>query len=358
MMRVRGNRTGTLQYKPRDLVQTASLERGASSNEALCLPIRAGANLDSARAVPTAQHADVERDILTIQHTLHSTGLFDDAALAALIDAHPPDDIHVHHMSGTNESPVYLDAETRGLSGDEVLRAVATGRVWLSLVHVEQHPEYSALIHSLYAGLEDLLPLRTIRRTQLANLLISSPTAEVFYHADAHPTVLWHIRGEKDLYIYPPWQERFLSRENRELCLLGMLMDDVYRADYDSGATVLRLRPGDAATWPQSTPHRVVNVAGLNVSLSSEHHTRASLRRRRIASANWLLRKRLGVEARSLETQGFVALAKTGISLSAKVLGRVLARGALVPEDPEIAPTIRLDPDDPRGYVEISPAAG
>lgn len=297
---------------------------------------------------------DVEQKIWSLQHGLPDTGMFSDEALAKLIDSHPRENLHAHHMGGTNEEPIYLDAEIGSLTGAEVLAAIRRGRLWLSVVHVEEdHPEYARLLDALYDQLETQSGIRTVRGSRLANLLISSPTAEVFYHADAHPTVLWHIRGTKKVLVYPPWDARFLSVENRELCLLGMLMDDLYRSDHDSHAVTFEMNPGDAATWPQSTPHRVVNVDGLNVSLSSEHHTRASKRRQRVAAANWFFRNRLGLRTHSLETEGMAAMMKRGAYLGCKVAGKLVGRGSLVPDDPDPPATIRLDPHDPRGFVEI-----
>jgi len=298
--------------------------------------------------------ADVENTLLPFHHALHRTELFTDAALARLIDAHPREDLHVHHMRGTCEVPVHVDADIGALSGEQVLAAIRRGKIWLSVVHIEEaHPEYARLLHELYDALEAQSAIRTLRRTRLANLLISSPTAEVFYHADAQPNVLWHIRGRKKLIVYPPWDERFLSAANRELCLLGMLVDDVYDPALDAQAVTFEMQPGDAVTWPQSTPHRVVNVEGLNVSISSEHHTKLSKRRQRVAAANWFLRNRFGLATRSLCTDGWGAIAKRSIYLACRAAGKLVGRDRLVPVDPDVTATIRLDPNDPRGFVEI-----
>jgi hypothetical protein len=306
---------------------------------------------------PDARSLDVEQSIVSLHHELHNTDLFSVAALCALIDHHPREDLHVHTMGGTNEDPSYLDADIGSLTGEEVLAAVRRGKIWLSVVHVEAaHPEYAELLDALYDQLEAQSGIRTVGGTRLANLLISSPTAEVFYHADAQPNVLWHIRGRKKLIVYPPWDSRFLSAENRELCLLGMLMDDVYRPEHDRHAVTFEMSPGDAVTWPQSTPHRVVNVEGLNVSISSEHHTPASKRRQRVAAANWFLRNRFGLATRSLEIDGIAANAKRAAYMACRAAGKIFGRNALVPRDPDPSLTIRLDPRDPRGYVEIGGA--
>ena len=301
--------------------------------------------------------ADVENGILSFAHALNETDLFTDAALARLIDAHPREHLNIHHMRGTCEDPVHVDADAGTLSGEEVLAAIRRGRIWLSLLQIERvHARYAELLHALYDELERQTPIRALRRTRLANLLISSPTAEVFYHADAQPNVLWHIRGRKRLIVYPPWDERFLSAANRELCLLGMLMDDVYRPELEAEATVIDMGPGDVATWPQSTPHRVVNLEGLNVSISSEHHTPASKRRQHIAAANWFFRESFGLPTRSLRADGPWAAAKRLAYLACRAPGKLVGRPSLVPSDPDIAPTIRLDAGDARGFVEIRSA--
>ena len=312
------------------------------------------ANSHLVHVAPEKRSLDVEQSVLVFRHELASSVLFSDAALAELIDEHPHEDLHVHTMSGTNESPSYLDAEIGSLSGAEVVSAIQRGRIWLSVVHVERHPAYGELLDALYGQLEAQSSIRTVSGTRLANLLISSPTAEVFYHADAQPNVLWHIRGRKQLIVYPPWDSRFLSQENRELCLLGMLMDDAYRSEHDRHATTFDMAPGDAVTWPQTTPHRVVNVDGFNVSISSEHHTAASKRRQRVAAANWFLRHRLGLPTRSLQTGGAVPALKRATYLACKAVRRALGGGSLVPVDADPMTTIRLDARDPRGYVEIA----
>lgn len=309
--------------------------------------------LGSVRIGPDVASLDVEQSILTFEHTLHEAGLFADAALARLIDSHPREDIDIHHMSGSSEAPHYVDATLGPIAGKEALAAIRRGKLWMSLVHVEQHRAYVELLDELYGQLERQSRLRTLKGSRLANLLISSPTAEVFYHADAQHTALWHIRGEKRLLVYPPWDERCLSRENRELCLLGMLVDDVYRPDFDALATVIDMKPGDAASWPHSTPHRVINVSGLNVSLSSEHHTPASYRRRQVAAANWYFRNRFGLPTRSLEIDGPEALLKRAAYFGFRGAAKLLGRGRLVPADPDVEPKVRLDPSDPRGYTEL-----
>jgi hypothetical protein len=52
------------------------------------------------------------------------------------------------------------------------------------------HPEFRILVNALYDELEANCPgFRALRRS--ANLLVSSPSAMVYYHADAPLNMLW-----------------------------------------------------------------------------------------------------------------------------------------------------------------------
>jgi hypothetical protein len=130
---------------------------------------------------------------------------------------------------------------------------------------------------------------RTVHRS--ANLLISSPNAKVYYHADAPLNMLWHLRGEKRVWVYPG-DERFAPREWVEMIFTRESDDDLpYRPEFDDFATPHLLRAGEMLTWPQNRPHRVENVSGLNVSLTTEHYTPQAMKKRMTYLANRYLRK-------------------------------------------------------------------
>jgi len=300
----------------------------------------------------------MEHAVLRARHRLHESPLFGEAGLCRMLDAHPRDEIHIHTMSGTSAAPEYRDADIGESSGAEVLEAVRRGKLWVSVLDMqEHHPACEELLADMYAELEATCPgFRSYADSRLMNLLISSPRAEVFYHADASLNMLWHLRGRKRLYVYPPWDERFLDAGQREMCLLGTLVDGPWRPELDAEASVFNMDPGDVVTWPQSTPHRVVNLEGLNVSLSTEHYTPDARRRKLVAGANWWLRNRWRIPARSLEIRGPAALAKRTAFRAARLARRLIdARAALVPEDPAPPITIRVDPSGPDGYIELSP---
>jgi hypothetical protein len=246
-----------------------------------------------------------------IAHDLHRQPLFGDESLAELIDRHPREHLYVNAMSDDLRDLRWVTVDHGGLSGQEILTAVQRGRLWVNITRIHAcEARVKDLVHELYEDLEARVP--GFEPSDLkATLLVSSPTAQVFYHADAPCNVLWHIRGSKRVFVYPALDERFATQEQLERIFTREAHESLdYHPELDRHARVFDLRPGQAASWPHNAPHRVVNLGTLNVSLSTEHYTPVARRREHVYQANRFLRQRLGVTAPSKAEQGATATAK------------------------------------------------
>ncbi len=272
-------------------------------------------------------------------HSLHELELFSDDCLAALLDRHPRE--HLYALTMGND-PTRWD-ENRlalhdGLSGRELLTAVKRGRLWLNVKRVDEHePEYARIVRELYEQLMTLVPGFTVDAVK-TTLLISSPRALVYYHVDGAPSLLWHLRGEKRVWMYPALDERFIARELLEDIHAGVAHEYVpYEPHFDRHAQARVLVPGQFASWPQNAPHRVTNLDSLNVSLNTEHYTPASRRRARVYSANRFLRTKLKIFDLSTNERGLRAYAKSVLHRGASLAGldeRTMKRHV---------PTMRID---------------
>ncbi|MBM7515051.1 hypothetical protein [Nocardioides nitrophenolicus] len=285
-------------------------------------------------------------------HRLHEQPAFTDDALADLLDRLPRSVVHPYTMGA---DPTRPDEWRRGaetdLPGKELLEVVSRGHLWLNLVGVDRHdPEIAGLVADLYAEIRALVPGFAPLRTS-ATLLLSSPTAMVYYHADNQPNLLWHLRGRKRAYVYPR-ASRFVSDENLERLVAGETEEELpFELGYDDQAAVLDLEPGQVAWWPQNSPHRVENVGGLNVSLSTEHWTAESVRREHLWTANYYLRSRLGRAPRSTREHGLLPAAK----VAAMRVGRRV--GVLDPGQRQgPRPSFTVDPDVGTGVGALTPA--
>lgn len=234
----------------------------------------------------------LEGQVVRARHHVLETGLFSDEKLVELFDQHAAEDLLVYRMG---EDHHHLDdfqlGSRGGLTATQLLDAVKADRLWLNIIHVTTHHRaFRELVDRLYDELQQKVPgFRTVYRS--ANLLVSSPTAKVYYHADAPLNMLWHLRGEKKVWVYPG-DERFAPREWVEMLFTRESDDDVpYRPEFDLDATAYDLRPGEMLTWPQNVPHRVENCGALCVSLTTEHYTPQAMKKRMTYLANRHLRK-------------------------------------------------------------------
>ncbi|HEX5757533.1 MAG TPA: hypothetical protein VFY12_14440 [Arenimonas sp.] len=256
-------------------------------------------------------------------HRLQDHDLFTDAALVDLLDRFPRE--HLYAFS-TGSDPTRVDenhpAHHEGVSGSELLKAVRNGRLWLNVTRVDRVDKtYRRLINDLYSALRKQIPGFSPDATQ-GTLLISSPGAQVYYHADGPASALWHIRGRKRLWVYPELDPRYMRRELLEDIFAGVRHEYLpYQSDYDDAAEVYDLQPGQWISWPQNAPHRLINHDCVNVSLNTEYFTEASRRRFQLYIANRFFRTRLGLRDLSLREDGALALGKIFVQRAAHRLG-------------------------------------
>ena len=298
------------------------------------------------------QAARMERTIFVAQHRLHTLELFDDEKLVELLDSHPRQDLGINTM-GTD--PVRRQDWQEGRAGKldaaGLLEAARTGRIWLNVRRVmDHHPEYAELVLALYANLEHTCPgLHTFNHS--ANLLISSPEAIVYYHLDCPVNMLWHLRGQKRVWAYP-LEAGLVSDETIEGVLCGERSEELdFRPEWDELAVVHDLEPGEMITWPQHTPHRVVNTAGLNVSLSTEHMTARAVRRNNVFLANRHFRKLLGGAWRRTELGGWRPTLK---EFALRVVRRIPAIAPKPPQGYKYPVTFEVDPTATNSVRQLS----
>lgn len=235
--------------------------------------------------------------IVTFRHGLESTGLFTDAALAAMIDAHPRDMLDVCTMR-KNPPPNerWIAGDPGDLSGAELVEAVKRGGLWLSLrqgmnVHAQSTLDRAMRDFAAQSGARVL--------STKASILISGPGMGIFFHVDTAETMLWHVRGHKTMLVYPP-TEAFCPEAALEAILHKETLSDApWKPEMEAHVRRVPLGPGEAAHWELNAPHRVLNGPDLNVSVSLEY---ATPRSRVVNGTYWFngfLRRRLGVNLSS-----------------------------------------------------------
>lgn len=247
------------------------------------------------------------------QHRYNELPLFGDDELIELLNHYPRRNLQAYHMGEdplANEDWKQVDIAEH-TTGEQMLQAVKTGRIWINLTHIENNSaDYAKLIDGMYQHLGKHCPhLKNPKGTHSA-LLISSPGAQVYYHLDAEPNMLWHMRGQKHMWVYPAMNLDIVPQDYLEDIYSGEIGENLpYKPEYDALAQQFLLNPGDAASWPHNGPHRIVNI-DMNVSLATSYYTPVIYKRQYVQLANRFLLRNLGIKNRSVAESGPIAAAK------------------------------------------------
>ena len=302
-----------------------------------------------------AQASAFGQRVLHARHGLCAReDLFSDEALADLLDRSSASKVKVNTMGeDPADLPQWAYCERAGLGGGDLLRAVRCGRLWVNVVDVgATSPGFAAVLDELRSELQRVVPGLRIDRFS-GKVLISSPSALVHFHADPEPNALWHVRGVKEVRVYPALDPRLAPTEALERIFTGEAEEELpYEAGFDEAATVIELRPGEVASWPQNSPHRITNVSGLNVSLNTSFWTPEARRRASVWGANRFFRVATGLPLRSRREEGAWPAAKATAFRTCRRLGL----GPTPASRPEPAPRYRVDPDAPLGRVALAEA--
>ena len=160
--------------------------------------------------------------------------------------------------------------------------------------------------------------------------------------------MLWHIRGRKRVWVYPHFDNRFASPFVLGKVCSGQWTEEVpYDSSFDRYALIFDPEPGQLITWPQLAPHRVENLEGLNVSLSTEHKNPRAKRRIHVHTANELVRENWGLNLQSITVDGVSAYAKQALSRGYSIYQKFRGK---TKEQFVYSTSFVVDPEAPNGY--------
>jgi hypothetical protein len=285
------------------------------------------------------------------EHEYHRLPMFERDTLIELLDQYPRKHLQAYTM-GTDPTKnnewrqVDIAENTRGC---DLWRAVENGRLWLNLVHIEDNrTDFRELINFMYQDIGEHCPhLQNPKATHSA-LLISSPGAQVYYHLDAEPNMLWHVRGEKDIWLYP-MEPELVPQDFLEDIYAGEIGENLpYRTEFDEKAVHSRLKPGQAASWPHNSPHRIVNI-DMNVSLATSYYTPVVYKRMYVQLANRFILRNMGLHQRSMSEKGLIPSAKR---MSYRIINKIRPFKRRIRSASYIT-DLQLDPDAPQGLRKL-----
>lgn len=266
------------------------------------------------------QAKKAKTEIVRFNHRLAETGLFTDEALATLIDEFPRDQVTICTMK-ENPPPDerWIAGDSGSLSGAELVEAARRGHLWVSpRSAMTKHPKYRAVFDKLMAEFAKETGMKVL--TADAAVLISSAKMGIFFHVDPAETMLWHVRGTKTMYVYPPKQEHITEASLEAILLKETLSDLPYDPTMEADVAKVQLVAGEGVSWPIHSPHRVINGDDLNVSVSVEFSTPRSMFTNGVFYTNGRLRRTLGLNFKSRGTPEMMKPAYWAIAKAWKTL--------------------------------------
>jgi hypothetical protein len=241
---------------------------------------------------------------IRMEHRLHQSPLFSRDQLARLIENYPREHYSLVQTGSRESRRLWREGEIGNLSGAQVIDAISRGNLWLNLRNVaDVDLRYRTVIDQLFAEIAEKVP-NFQAPTHQAGILISSPEAQVYYHADLPGQGLIQIVGRKRVHIYPTTSPFITAQHLEDIALFDVEVDLPYAEWYDRHAVVLDLEPGQMLNWPLNAPHRVENLGTLNVSMTISYVNEEIRRAQIVHLANGLLRHRFGYQPKSRSIKG------------------------------------------------------
>lgn len=257
-----------------------------------------------------------------IGHRLHRHPLFSLEALADLINGYPRQHYALVEMGPQGSARrLWREGDLGRLKGPEVIEAISKGRMWLNLRDVGKlDARYREVLDQAFEEVRTNVPgYETYNRT--SGILISSPNAQVYYHADLPGQSLWQLHGRKRVYVYPNTPPFLTDEQLEHIALYAVEVEMTYEPAYDRDASVFEIGGGEMLHWRLNAPHRVENLDCLNVSMTTEYWTEEIRRSQMVNLANGLLRQKLGITPRSRATSGAVFWAKAALQAGVRRAG-------------------------------------
>jgi hypothetical protein len=290
---------------------------------------------------------------IRLEHEMHKSPAFSMDELAQLIESYPREHYSLVKTGAKGSSRVWREGDIGKLSGRQVIEAISRGGLWLNMRDVGSvDSRYRKLVDQMFEEICEKVPGFEKPKGHQESILISSPDAQVYYHADLPGQSLVQIAGRKRVYVYPNNAPFITDRHLEDIALYNVEVDLPYKDWYDDHAKVLDIGPGQMLGWDMNAPHRVENLDTFSVSMTISY-TNTEIRRAEIVNlANGLLRHRFGYAPKTRNMRGPSFFAKA-------VLQKLYRNSKWVKRERNARRPIefRLDKTQPGRIVDLPKAA-
>lgn len=276
---------------------------------------------------------------IPVHHELVDHPLLQLPALIELADRIPQRFIRFHAGNVEPGTSFEHAPKTHGVDmpPQEVIRNIEEAGAWLALHHIQQDPQYAALV----AEVLDATLLKIAGKDRGFHnfagwVFVSAPGAITPYHMDHENNFILQLRGEKEIHVFDPLASEVVSDRCLEVFHRTWSRELVtYEESHEAHASVYHVQPGDGAYMPTTAPHWVQNGNNVSITVSFTYYSSEARRRERLYQLNWLMR-RLGMAPAPIGPSPVrdrikSALAVPLLGLERTVRRRRLVRGRFAP---------------------------
>lgn len=177
----------------------------------------------------------------------------------------------------------------RDRSIEETIERIRTSDSYIMVKSPEYHESFRDLYADLVSDVEQTMRLRGISGHALdaqLYLFIASPNSITPFHIDRYSTFLMQFRGSKQVTVFPPWDEKVVSRRDREAYVAYTSTRLNWSPSLDALGETYQFSPGDSLHIPFVAGHHVRNgPEDVSISLSIIFNTPET--RVQLAAMRW-----------------------------------------------------------------------
>lgn len=269
---------------------------------------------------PFEQH---DREPYAFRHQIADHPLLGIESLQELVPQFDPKKVYfsMRRMQQGEDFNRAITDGREGASVAELIQGLRSNQGYIMVREPELHPKFADLHRALSSDIEQVLRARRLGRRALAvrsYLFISSPGSLTPFHFDRASNFLLQIRGSKEVTVFPPWDERVITRAEYEAhsdyhdCAVS------WKPDCEPLGRRFECAPGDALHIPFLGGHHVRNgCEDLSITLSVFFNTPRSFDQLNALRCNHRLRpvlKRFGMEPAPVGRQPWRDIGKSYLS--------------------------------------------
>jgi hypothetical protein len=185
--------------------------------------------------------------------------------------------------------------KANGLTIEQTIEQIRTSDSYIMVRSPERDPSFHALFQQLLADVNEMTGASGGASGDGTKLymFIAAPGAVTPFHFDRNSTLLFQFRGQKNIWVAPPWDERVVSAADKEAFVARSGRRPLWRDEMEALGTAFHFSPGEALHIPFISPHYVRNgTDDVSISLSIIFNTRATAAQLRALEFNHAARTR------------------------------------------------------------------